>query len=283
MNQETRVELIRLLSGSAMIFGCRVLGAASVFVTQVLLARWMGAEQLGYYVYAFAWSLLLGTVATVGFPASSFRIIGHALALGQEGRIRGFVRRGTQIIVIGSVLACLAGFGFLALGGRTAGGLHLAVFVPALLMIPVFALMRWQSSIAYGHAWMVLAVAPENLLRPLILLVVVAAWYMVATLDAPTVMYLNLAVTLLITAALAWVVSAKRRMRIPEPPPPQYAHGEWFRYALPLLIIVIFSNYFMELNLIVEFQSRKDHKKGGLQTEPALCLQFRLPDLYFLI
>ena len=99
-----RQEIAKLVSGSSFIFGCRVAGAIIVFLTHIYLARWMGAEQLGYYVYAFALVVLLSTIAGVGFPAASLRVIGQGLADNDLARIRGFIEYGWQVTLLASLV-----------------------------------------------------------------------------------------------------------------------------------------------------------------------------------
>lgn len=252
MKPRIPAEILKLLRGSAMIFVCRILGAAAVFVTQVVLARWIGAEELGHYVYAFSWSLMIGTIATLGFPASSFRTIGHGIALGDEGYIRGFVRRGTQIIVGTSVLACAIGLAVVYSTSQSGSSSHMAVFMLAMLIVPIFALLRWQSSIAYGHSWFGLAIIPENLVRPLMLLLaIILVWNTRGQLDATVVMLLNMIMTMTVTFALGLAVSRSRTARNPAPAQPVYATTDWFNTAIPLLFVILFTNYFMELNLVI--------------------------------
>ncbi len=234
-----------------MIFSSRILGAAAVFVTQVILARWIGAEELGYYVYAFSWSLMLGTIATLGFPASSFRTIGHGIALGNDGYIRGFIRRGSQIIIFTSLLICAVGLAVVQYMGKAELDSHTGVFLVAMIIVPIFAMLRWQSSIAYGFSWFGLAIIPENLIRPLMLLVaIILLWNATDKFSAADVMLLNMVVTLVVTFALYWAVIRKKR-RILEPVKPSYETTAWFNTAIPFLFIVLFTGYFMEMNLII--------------------------------
>ncbi|GEM_PF-6440669 len=51
--------LASLLGASTFMFACRVLGAGLAFLTQLLQARWMGAHELGIYLYAFSWCIIL--------------------------------------------------------------------------------------------------------------------------------------------------------------------------------------------------------------------------------
>ena len=112
-------EFARLISGSAFIFFYRLFGAAVTFLTQVLLARWMGAAELGIYVLAFSWCILLSTLSTGGFRIASIRFIGEGLAASRPGYIAGYVKRSRQIVIILSLaVAILGSLGLLVLGQR---------------------------------------------------------------------------------------------------------------------------------------------------------------------
>ncbi len=52
--------------GAATAFGIRVAGAAVAFLSQIVLARWMGRHEFGIYVYVWTWLLLLGSLVRSG-------------------------------------------------------------------------------------------------------------------------------------------------------------------------------------------------------------------------
>ena len=56
-------------------FLIRVASAAVVFLTQVVLARWMGRFEFGVYVYVWTWVLLLGALVSLGLPSAAQRFI----------------------------------------------------------------------------------------------------------------------------------------------------------------------------------------------------------------
>src|SRR6266852_1796237 len=71
--------LTRRLAGT--IFIIRVVSAALAYLSQILLARWMGGADYGVYVYVWTWVLLLGSMMDFGISASaqkSFRNIAPA-------------------------------------------------------------------------------------------------------------------------------------------------------------------------------------------------------------
>src|SRR6202045_3411747 len=57
------------------IFIIRVISAALAYISQILLARWMGVSDYGVYVYVWTWVLLLGSMMDFGISASARKII----------------------------------------------------------------------------------------------------------------------------------------------------------------------------------------------------------------
>ena len=60
----SEASLTRRLAGT--IFIIRVVSAALAYVSQILLARWMGGSDYGVYVYVWTWVLLLGSMMDFG-------------------------------------------------------------------------------------------------------------------------------------------------------------------------------------------------------------------------
>jgi hypothetical protein len=57
------------------VFIVRVFSAALAYLSQILLARWMGGSDYGVYVYVWTWVLLLGSMMDFGISASAQKII----------------------------------------------------------------------------------------------------------------------------------------------------------------------------------------------------------------
>jgi hypothetical protein len=57
------------VAGNALLI--RVAGAAIAFLSQPLLARWMGASEYGIYAYVWIWVLLFGSLIDFGFAANA--------------------------------------------------------------------------------------------------------------------------------------------------------------------------------------------------------------------
>ena len=63
-HRRQRLSLVRRLAGAA--FLIRVVSAALTFVSQILLARWMGGYEFGIYIYGWTWILLVGGMVDLG-------------------------------------------------------------------------------------------------------------------------------------------------------------------------------------------------------------------------
>src|ERR1700676_1658607 len=85
----SEASVTRRLAGT--IFIIRVLSAAMAYLSQILLARWMGGSDYGVYVYVWTWVLLLGSMMDFGISASAQKLIPEYRARGDQDLLRGFL------------------------------------------------------------------------------------------------------------------------------------------------------------------------------------------------
>lgn len=146
------------------------------FVMAVLLARIMGPEQFGVYVYVLSWVTMMAMPGVLGTPQFTQREIAIAEARRDSGAIRGMVQWSTLLVVVMSIL--VMGGGYLAVDvlGSSGNGLE-DVFRIALPLVPLVSLIRlWQGNLrGLGHV--IQGQIPELTLRPvLFVLFIVLAW-----------------------------------------------------------------------------------------------------------
>ena len=93
------------------IFIIRVVSAALAYLSQILLARWMGGSDYGVYVYVWTWVLLLGSMMDFGISASAQKIIPEYRTSGEHALLRGFLSgsRWMTFVVSAVVSLLLAG------------------------------------------------------------------------------------------------------------------------------------------------------------------------------
>jgi len=246
-----RRELSSLIRGSAFIFGCRLFGAAATFLTQMLLARWMGAAELGIYVLAFSWCILLSTLSTGGFRIASIRFIGEGLADDRPGYIAGYIKRSRQIVIAASLAVAVLGNLFLLAFNSTFGTELPAVFAIALLAVPFFALLNLYAGYANALSRFSLSFLPIDVFRPLLFLLAIGAIRVAGEpLDATVAMTLNL-VALVLVAAAAMLISQPLLRQNTTGSEPQYETRIWIRTAVPLLLVALFTGHFPELMMII--------------------------------
>lgn len=246
-----RHDFFKLIGGSAYVFLFRIIGAASVYFTQVVIARWLGPADLGVYVYAFSWLVMLAIITGIGFPAACYRFIGHALAHEKPNLIAGYIRRSSQWVLYGSSLTALLAA---VVVYYVPGAIEEAYRVPltiAILTSPIMAMITLRNSIAQAFSWIDLSVIPHDAARPFVfLLILLLLWWLVPSADITTVMVIQFFVML----ATVIVIGRILKRRISETigsPPPEYETRKWLRGASPLLIIVLVGGYFSEVNMIV--------------------------------
>src|SRR3981189_2612012 len=85
----SEASLTKRLAGT--IFVIRVVSAALAYLSQILLARWMGGSDYGTYVYVWTWVLLLGSMMDFGVSASVQKIIPEYRTRGEHALLRGFL------------------------------------------------------------------------------------------------------------------------------------------------------------------------------------------------
>src|SRR6185437_3402260 len=81
--------LAQLVAGK--VFLVRVGNALLALVSQVLLARWMGAFEFGIYIYAWTWVLMIGAISDMGLSSAARRFIPEYTERKRYKLLRGFL------------------------------------------------------------------------------------------------------------------------------------------------------------------------------------------------
>ncbi len=249
-------------------FGVRCGSAALLYLSQVVLARWMGSDQYGIYVFVWTCVLWLGGLADLGLSVTSIRLIPHYRETADFAHMRGLIR-GSRLAAlgVGAAIAALAAAA-LWLFEPLAEQYMLPAYI-ALACLPLYALTMVQDGLGKAFAWMGVSLVPPYILRPtLLLLAMVIAHFaglpMVATTAAGAAIVATwgagLVQTLIINRRLPDVVPAGER---------RYTFTAWILAALPLLVmtgsdltlqsadVLIVSHYMTPTDVAIYFAAAK--------------------------
>src|SRR5690606_33167801 len=151
-------------------FGVRVGSAGLLFLSQILLARWMGSFEYGIYAYVWVWIVILGPLMTLGFNNSVVRFIPEYRETGEAGLLRGLIAGSRLTALAVSTIASLAGMALLFAFDGLVETYYPVPFVLALLCLPMYALTDLQDGIGRAQSWFGLALIPPYIMRPLLAL-----------------------------------------------------------------------------------------------------------------
>ncbi len=175
--------------------GAAVVGLGS----QVALAKLLGAEVFGQYVFVVSWVMLLLTFAIVGFDVASVRFVASYHGQSEFGKLRGFLRRSNQFVLLASLLtaASMALVSWLFSSLMSTSLFH--TFLIGAILLPLVALLHLCAFQLRGLKKIVQGEGPLNVLRPLLIAVAVVMLVFVVRAErlyASNVMLINVAVTL---------------------------------------------------------------------------------------
>ncbi len=218
-------------------FAIRVASAAIVFGSQILLARWMGGNEFGTYVYAWTWLLVVGDLVHLGVPLTAQRFVPEYRQAGALDLLRGFLV-GSRWVTLG-VGAAVGAVGVVAVYAL-APWLDPNVVVPlyfVCLALPFSGFTFLLDAQARSYDWINLALLPAYVVRPLLIITVVATLHFSGfTIDAATVTGVLAGAFWL--SALIQLFQLRRRLSAAVPAGPRrYDLRKWLHTSLPILLV----------------------------------------------
>ena len=242
-----KVRLFDLLAGSGarqsakrdafIVFGVRAVSAGILYLSQIVLARWMGAAEYGIYVWMWTLVLVLGGLAHLGVGPSLSRLIPAYREHGQLAMLRGLLIGSRGLALVVGVAVALVTCTALHVGGALLNPAYLAPALLGAVCIPLFALTDVQDGLGRAQGWMIAALVPPYILRPLLLLGVMAVAHATGfAMDAMTATVAAIVACGAAAAAQSIMVQHRITAMLPDGPR-QYAFGEWVKSSSPLLVL----------------------------------------------
>ncbi len=226
--------------GAATAFAIRIAGAGVAFVSQIVLARWMGRYEFGVYVYVWTWLLLIGSLVPLGLCTAAQRFVPEYTAKSDFERLRGYIFASRWICIgIATLVAAVTISGLYVFGAY----LDNHYVVPLVLMcacLPMHALSAAQDGISRAYSWIDMALAPGYIARPLMILAIMAGFHFAG---APSSALYAMASTVfaywLVTVAQLFFLNSRINRIVPKGPR-KYETKFWLATAFPIFMVESF-------------------------------------------
>jgi O-antigen/teichoic acid export membrane protein len=231
-------ERARTQRDALLVFAVRVFSAGLLYLTQIVLARWMGGFEYGVYVSVWTWVLILGAISHLGLNLASLRLAPVYRETHDFAHLRGLVRGVRCVALAGGTIIMAVGLaGVWIFQDQIQNHFVLPIYL-ALVCVPLYALTDVQDGIGRGNAWMGIALIPPYIFRPLLLLAAMAVAY-AAGLSMTAVTAASAAIVATWLTGLLQALFLNRRMRATIPAGPRLSDfPAWFKISLPLLVMM---------------------------------------------
>jgi len=166
--------LIKAVAGTA---GVRAAHGILGLLTAMVLAKLLGPSGYGTYAFVMALVGFVAIPSELGVPGLAVREIAAANARKNWGAMRGFIIRAHQMIGVMSLALAAAGASALLIWGDRFDPVKERCMWLALLLVPLVSLGSLRGAMLRGLRKVVLGQMPEQVIRPAVLLLLIALLY----------------------------------------------------------------------------------------------------------
>jgi O-antigen/teichoic acid export membrane protein len=256
----SEASLTRRLAGT--IFVIRVVSAALAYLSQILLARWMGGSDYGIYVYVWTWVLLLGSMMDFGISVSAQKIIPEYRTRGEHALLRGFLSGSRWMVLLVSLVVSGMLAGVVKLLSPWIGADTILPLYVGCITLPAFVVANTQDGIARSHDWMRLGLMPQFIVRQSLIIGVTAGMFALGFNVGATAAMLASAAAVWIAMIGQMVVLNRRLGHHIEPGPKTYDISGWLAISLPVLMVEGFYLLLSYTDVLVLQQFRSSEEVG---------------------
>jgi O-antigen/teichoic acid export membrane protein len=225
------------LEGAGTVLLIRAAGLVLAYASNVLIVRWLGAEQAGIFFYGVSLLLCLSIASNLGVGTASMRFVAQYRAGGQLALLAGIIKASRNVTLAVSTLVAVVAI-IVTTKFATEHSVWTAALVLAFATVPLVSLVLLNADIATGLGWTAFANVPEQLLRNIAL--IGGVWVYAACIGKP-----NAAVAAAIMLASYFLllgyqaVGFGNRLRIDASVRPRTEAKVWFETSLPLWLTAL--------------------------------------------
>ncbi|RWM87475.1 MAG: lipopolysaccharide biosynthesis protein [Mesorhizobium sp.] len=222
---------------SLIAFSIRIVSAVIAFVSQVLMARWMGSFEYGIFVLVWVTMVIVGNLACLGFHTSIIRFIPEYRERNMLAELRGIVLTSRLFVLVAST--AIAGLGALGvwLLSPFIENYYVVPFILGLICMPMIAMSDLLQGLARANSWALFALAPTYLVRPVLILALMALMLLVGFApDARTAIFASIAAAYTTTLGQLIGITARIGQKIPAGPMKLH-FAQWVLVSLPIFLV----------------------------------------------
>lgn len=233
--ERLKTQLAKKIVGT---FGLKIFSVGIAFITSIALARILGAEDYGTYVYAITLITMLQIPACLGIRNLLVREISVYQAKFEFGLLNGLLRWSNQIVFLASVsLALIAVVLVKNLDLNWNAQMH-TVFIIALVSLPLSSLTTVRQGAMEGLNQVLKGQIAEMLVQPLLFIVCISILYGLSggEVNATWIMSARV-ITVGIAFCLGTELLRRTIVKISSKQNPSYDISNWLPSILPFLLI----------------------------------------------
>ncbi|BCP55291.1 polysaccharide biosynthesis protein [Kaistia sp. 32K] len=237
-------------------FAIRIVSAVIAYLSQVLLARWMGDFEYGVYVVVWVGAVIIGGLACLGIQTAVVRFVPEYAARNELALLRGIVLGSRAHGLATATLIAAIGLVGIALFRDQIASYYVMPLYLAAICLPMLAIGEIQDGLARGFNWADLALWPTFIIRPvLIIAFTFLAIEFGAVADATTAMAAAIVATYL-TSLLQMGALAYRTRKVVAPGVRHYRSMTWIAVAFPIFLVEGFFNLLTNVDILIVGQLR---------------------------
>lgn len=232
-------------------FSIRMVSALIAYFSQILLARWMGTYEYGIFVVVWVGVVILGGIASLGFPSAVVRLIPEYRSKRDNARLRGVLLVSRLWSVSMATAIAIIGIAGVYLFQDALKSYYIFPFYLGAICLPMLALAEVQDGVARAFDWPSIALSPTFLMRPVLVLLFMAGAVVIGfDINATTALSATIVAT---WAASTWqlmLLGKKLKNAVPTGPV-KIQSMTWIAIALPIFMVEGFFNLLTNVDILL--------------------------------
>lgn len=265
----------RALSVSAVVYGS---AAVLAILSQVIMARIMGAMDYGVYYYALSWIVILALFVRIGFDYVILRFLPVFIHRDEWSLARGLLSFSSRIILINGFILGSLMIGLVILLGDRIESTASQTFIISAPCLFIFGAIYLRQAVLRSLRHVVRSLVPDGIIAPVLLIILsVTIWGAGYDLTAPVAMGLTV-----IAFAVSLVIGAYwQAVTVPEEvnvAKPNFDRKVWTGIAFSMLIINGMNIILVNIDVIILGLFRAPDEVGiyGISAKTATIAAFPL-------